>query len=76
LKTKVFVLLCHPLQLIWQCHVATYKWKVHNGKIENDPEQLAHASENSPALSLSETDSGPVESESCIIILYNNVIQN
>ena len=45
-------------------NVATYKWKVHNGKIENDPEQLAHASENSPALSLSETDSGPVESES------------
>jgi hypothetical protein len=31
---------------------------------ENDPEQLAHTSENSPALSLSETDSGPVESES------------
>ena len=29
---------------------------------ENDPEQLA--SENSPALSLSETDSGAVESES------------
>ena len=28
---------------------------------ENDPEQV---SENSPALSLSETDSGPVESES------------
>ena len=27
---------------------------------ENDPEQLAHTSENSPALSLSETDSGPV----------------
>jgi hypothetical protein len=45
-------------------NVATYKWKVHNGKIENDPEQLAHTSENSPALSLSETDSGPVESES------------
>ena len=32
--------------------------------LENDPEQLAHTSENSPALSLSETDSGPVESES------------
>ena len=31
---------------------------------ENDPEQLAHTSENSPALSLSQTDSGPVESES------------
>ena len=31
---------------------------------ENDPEHLAHTSENSPALSLSETDSGPVESES------------
>jgi hypothetical protein len=31
---------------------------------ENDPEQLAHTSENSPAFSLSETDSGPVESES------------
>ena len=31
---------------------------------ENDPEQLAHTSENSPALSLSGTDSGPVESES------------
>jgi hypothetical protein len=31
---------------------------------ENDPEQLAHTSENSPALNLSETDSGPVESES------------
>ena len=31
---------------------------------ENDPEQLIHTSENSPALSLSETDSGPVESES------------
>ena len=31
---------------------------------ENDPGQLAHTSENSPALSLSETDSGPVESES------------
>ena len=31
---------------------------------ENDSEQLAHTSENSPALSLSETDSGPVESES------------
>ena len=31
---------------------------------ENDPEQLAHTSENSPALSLSETDSRPVESES------------
>jgi hypothetical protein len=31
---------------------------------ENDPEQLAHTSENSPVLSLSETDSGPVESES------------
>ena len=31
---------------------------------ENDPEQLAHTSENSPALSLSETDSGPIESES------------
>jgi hypothetical protein len=42
----------------------TYKWKVHNGKIENDPEQLAHTSENSPALTLSETDSGPVESKS------------
>jgi hypothetical protein len=27
---------------------------------ENDPEQLAHTSENSPALSLSETDSEPV----------------
>jgi hypothetical protein len=26
--------------------------------------KLAHTSENSPALSLSETDSGPVESES------------
>ena len=32
--------------------------------LENDPEQLAHTSENSPVLSLSETDSGPVESES------------
>ena len=34
---------------------------------ENDPEQLAHTSENSPALtcSLSETDSGPVESDRC-----------
>ena len=31
---------------------------------ENDPEQLAHTSENSLAFSLSETDSGPVESES------------
>jgi hypothetical protein len=31
---------------------------------ENDPGQLAHKSENSPALSLSETDSGPFESES------------
>jgi hypothetical protein len=31
---------------------------------ENDPEQLAHTSENSPALSLSETVSGPIESES------------
>jgi hypothetical protein len=31
---------------------------------ENDPEQLAHTSENSPALSLSETDSGPIKSES------------
>ena len=31
---------------------------------ENDPGQLAHTSENSPALTLSETDSGPVESES------------
>jgi hypothetical protein len=31
---------------------------------ENDPEQLAHTSENSPALNLSETDSGSVESES------------
>jgi hypothetical protein len=31
---------------------------------ENYPEQLAHTSENSPALSLSEPDSGPVESES------------
>jgi hypothetical protein len=31
---------------------------------ENDPEQLAPTSENSPALRLSETDSGPVESES------------
>jgi hypothetical protein len=31
---------------------------------ENDPEQLAHTSENSPALRLSETDSRPVESES------------
>jgi hypothetical protein len=31
---------------------------------ENDPEQLARISENSPALSLSEIDSGPVESES------------
>ena len=31
---------------------------------ENDPEHLAHTGENSPALSLSETDSGPVESES------------
>ena len=45
-------------------NVATYKWKVNNGKIENDPEQLAHTSENSPALTLSETDSGPVESKS------------
>jgi hypothetical protein len=35
---------------------------------ENDPEQLhvAHTSENSPAFSLSETDSGPVESESSL----------
>ena len=32
---------------------------------ENDPEQLAHTSENIPALSLSETDSGPVESDRC-----------
>ena len=32
--------------------------------LENDPEQLAHTSENSPVLNLSETDSGPVESES------------
>jgi hypothetical protein len=40
------------------------KWKVNSGKIENDPEQLAHTSENSPALSLSKTDSGPVESQS------------
>ena len=31
---------------------------------ENDPGQLAHTSENSPALSLSEADSGSVESES------------
>ena len=34
---------------------------------ENDPEQLTHTNENSPGLSLSETDisdSGPVESES------------
>ena len=31
---------------------------------ENYREQLAHTSENSPALSLSETDRGPVESES------------
>jgi hypothetical protein len=31
---------------------------------ENGPGQLAHTSENSPALSLSESDSGPVESES------------
>ena len=31
---------------------------------EKDSEQLAHTSENSPVLSLSETDSGPVESES------------
>jgi hypothetical protein len=31
---------------------------------ENDPEQLAHTSENSPALNLSETYSGSVESES------------
>jgi hypothetical protein len=31
---------------------------------ENDPEQLAHTSENSPAFSLSETDCGSVESES------------
>jgi hypothetical protein len=31
---------------------------------ENDPEQLAQTSENSPALRLSETDSRPVESES------------
>ena len=31
---------------------------------ENDPEQLAHTSGNNPALSLSETDSGPVESKS------------
>ena len=31
---------------------------------ENDPEQLAHTSGNSPALSLSESDSGPVESKS------------
>ena len=31
---------------------------------ENDPEQLTHTSENSPALSLSETDSGPIKSES------------
>jgi hypothetical protein len=45
-------------------NVATYKWKVTSGKIENDPEQLAHTSENSPALSLSKTDSGPVESQS------------
>ena len=30
---------------------------------ENDPEQLAHTSENIPALSLSETDCGSVESE-------------
>jgi hypothetical protein len=29
-----------------------------------DHVQLAHTSENSPALSLSETDSGPAESES------------
>jgi hypothetical protein len=42
---------------------------------ENDPEQLAHTSENIPALSLSETDSGPVEPESkCpeVIKTYNN----
>ena len=31
--------------------------------LENDPEQLAHTGENSPALSLSETDCGSVESE-------------
>jgi hypothetical protein len=31
---------------------------------ENDLEQLALTSENSPALSLSETDCGPVQSES------------
>ena len=31
---------------------------------ENDSEQLAHTSENNPVLSLSKTDSGPVESES------------
>jgi hypothetical protein len=37
---------------------------------ENDPEQLAHKSENSPALSLSETDSGPVESDKVICIGY------
>jgi hypothetical protein len=35
-----------------------------NGKIENDPEQLAHTSENTPVLSVSETDSVPVASES------------
>ena len=29
---------------------------------KNYPEQLAHTSENSPVLSLSETDSEPVES--------------
>jgi hypothetical protein len=31
---------------------------------ENDPGQLAHTSENSPALSLSETDSGSVDTAS------------
>ena len=40
---------------------------------ENDPEQV---SENSPALSLSETDSGPVESESSQIGAILNRILN
>jgi hypothetical protein len=39
-------------------------FKMMSESSENDPEHLAHTSENSPALSLSETDSGPVESES------------
>jgi hypothetical protein len=51
---------------------------------ENDPEQLAHTSENSPALSLSETDSGPIKSvhwqhrEKCpeVIKTYNNRCAN